>query len=283
MRPAVRSIFLSDLHLGLTGCRAEEALAFLKATSSERLYLVGDILDLWIMRRRVRWSPVNNKLVRHVIKRAQRGHSVIYLPGNHDSDITALGGLELLNLRVARQVIHHALDGRRFLVTHGDEADAVVQVHPMLARAGAHAYDALIWINAVSNRVRAAFGRGPWSFSRAVKAGVKRATMYVSNYEQVLIERARAVGAHGVICGHVHQPAMHDRHGLLYLNCGDWIEHCTAIVERWDGSFEIVTWTGAFSSSDESDEPGDADLDVSPALVASARLEPPDPWMPQDH
>jgi UDP-2,3-diacylglucosamine pyrophosphatase LpxH len=256
MRPAVRSIFLSDLHLGLNGCRADAALDFLKSTSSERLYLVGDILDLWVMQRRVRWAPTYNKLVRHVIKRAQKGQTVIYLAGNHDDDVTALGGLEILNLHVARQAVHEAADGRRFLVSHGHEADAVVQIHPMLARAGAHAYDALIWANVLTNRLRAAFGRGPWSFSKAVKASVKRATLYVSNFEEVLIERARAVGAHGVICGHVHQPAVHERHGLLYLNCGDWIEHCSAIVERWDGAFELVSWTG--SGRTEADDPDEA-------------------------
>ncbi len=274
MGPTVRSIFMSDLHLGLTGCRADAALAFLKATSSECLYLVGDVLDLWVMRRRVRWAPVNNKLVRHVIKRAQKGQSVVYLPGNHDADITAFAGLELLNLHVARQVLYHALDGRRFLVTHGDEADAIVQVHPMLARAGAHAYDALIWVNAISNRIRAAFGRGPWSFSKAIKAGVKRATMYIGNYEEVLIERARAVGAHGVICGHIHQPAMQSRHGLLYMNCGDWVEHCSAIVERWDGSFEIVTWSGDSAPADdleESEETIDAEVSRPTAPVLGKR------------
>lgn len=245
----VRSIFLSDLHLGLTGCRAEAALAFLKATPSERLYLVGDIIDLWMMRRRVRWEPVYNKLVRHVLKRAQRGQQIVYLPGNHDDDIAALSGL--VNIQVTRQALYQALDGRRFLVTHGDEADAVVQAHPLLARVGAHAYDGLIWLNAVGNRARGLLGLEPWSFSRAVKASVKRATVYIGNFERVLAERARSVGAQGVICGHIHQPVIRELEGLTYMNCGDWIEHCTAIVERWEGGFELVTWTDTEVAAEE--------------------------------
>jgi UDP-2,3-diacylglucosamine pyrophosphatase LpxH len=249
---AVRSIFLSDLHLGLTGCRADDALAFLKATPSERLYLVGDIIDLWMMRRRMRWAPVYNKFLRHVLKRAQRGQQVVYLPGNHDADIAALSGL--VNIQVARQAIYDTLDGRRLLVTHGDEADAIVKAHPLLARLGAHAYDTLIWINAVGNRARRMAGLGPWSFSRKVKAGVKRATTYIGNFERVLAERARMVGAHGVICGHIHQPVIRELDGLTYYNCGDWIEHGTAIVERWDGVFELVTWSGEHVPAVEDDE-----------------------------
>jgi UDP-2,3-diacylglucosamine pyrophosphatase LpxH len=254
MRPDVRAIFLSDLHLGLTGCRADLALGFLRATSSERLYLVGDIVDLWVMRRRVRWDPVYNRLVRHVLKRAQRGEQVVYVPGNHDADLGSLAGVGLVNIQVTSQVLYDTLDGRRLLVTHGDEADAVVRAHPVLARLGAHAYDWLIWLNHLSNRARALAGAEPWSFSRAVKASVKRATTYISNFEQVLTERARSVGAQGVICGHIHQPAIKARDGVAYINCGDWIEHCTAVVEDWSGRFEVVTWTDGPASGVEDDE-----------------------------
>jgi UDP-2,3-diacylglucosamine pyrophosphatase LpxH len=254
MRPDVRAIFLSDLHLGLTGCRADLALGFLRATSSERLYLVGDILDLWVMRRRVRWDPAYNKLIRHVLKRAQRGEQVVYLPGNHDADVGSLAGVGVVNVRVAPQILYDALDGRRLLVTHGDEADAVVRAHPVLARFGAHAYDWLIWLNHLNNRARELVGAEPWSFSRAVKASVKRATTYISNFEQVVAQRARSVGAQGVICGHIHQPAITEWEGIAYLNCGDWIEHCTAVVERWSGRFELVAWSGGPDSSVEDDE-----------------------------
>jgi UDP-2,3-diacylglucosamine pyrophosphatase LpxH len=267
MPASVRSIFLSDLHLGLTGCRAEAALAFLKATPSERLYLVGDIIDLWMMRRRVRWEPVYNKLMRHVLKRAQRGQLIVYLPGNHDDDIAALSGL--VNIQVARQVLYEALDGRRLLVTHGDEADAVVQAHPLLARLGAHAYDGLIWLNAIGNRARSLIGLEPWSFSRAVKASVKRATVYIGNFERVLAERARSVGAQGVICGHIHQPVIRELEGLTYMNCGDWIEHCTALVERWDGEFELVTWTGTETAEDEEAAPLPSLHSLYPAVAPS--------------
>jgi UDP-2,3-diacylglucosamine pyrophosphatase LpxH len=185
----------------------------------------------------------------------------VYLPGNHDAGVAELSGL--VNIQVTRQTIYDALDGRRLLVTHGDEADAVVQAHPLLARLGAHAYDWLIWLNAVGNRARAIVGLEPWSFSRAVKASVKRATAYIGNFERVLAERARAVGAHGVICGHIHQPAIRDLEGLAYMNCGDWVEHCTALVERWDGVFELVTWTAETPASED-------DEALEPAVAAAA-------------
>ena len=254
MRPDVRAIFLSDLHLGLTGCRADLALGFLRATSSERLYLVGDILDLWVMRRRVRWDPVYNRLIRHVLKRAQRGERVVYIPGNHDAEIASLAGIGLVNLQVASQVLYDTLDGRRLLVTHGHEADAVVRAHPLLARLGAHAYDTLIWLNHLSNRTRALAGAEPWSFSRAVKSSVKRATTYISSFEQVLAQRARAAGAQGIICGHIHQPALARWDGVDYMNCGDWIEHCTALVERWSGRFELVAWRAGAEPEVDEDE-----------------------------
>ncbi|HET8623033.1 MAG TPA: UDP-2,3-diacylglucosamine diphosphatase [Gemmatimonadales bacterium] len=273
MRPDVRSIFLSDLHLGLTGCRADLALGFLRATSSERLYLVGDILDLWILRRRVRWDPAYNRLVRHVLKRAQRGEMVVYVPGNHDADLASLAGVGLVNIQVASQVVYDALDGRRLLITHGDEADAIVKAHPLLARLGAHAYDWLIWLNHLNNRARALAGAEPWSFSRAVKASVKRATAYISNFEQVLADRARALGAQGVICGHIHQPVIKSRDGVDYINCGDWIEHCTAVVEQWSGRFELISWTGEPPIESEDDEPGDTGQ-PAPGVRSTLRERP---------
>ena len=266
MRPDVRAIFFSDLHLGLTGCRANLALSFLRATTSEGLYLVGDILDLWVMRRRVRWDPVYNRLVRHVLKRAQRGERVVYIPGNHDADVRSLAGIGLVNIEVLPHLVYHALDGRRLLVTHGDEADTVVKAHPVLARVGARAYDWLIWLNHVSNRARSLAGAEPWSFSRAVKASVKRATTYISNFEQVLAERARSLGAHGVICGHIHQPVIKSKADVVYLNCGDWIEHCTAIVEDWDGRFALVSWTREAATGADEDDAADV-LRTAPGAV----------------
>jgi UDP-2,3-diacylglucosamine pyrophosphatase LpxH len=257
MRPAVRAIFLSDLHLGLTGCRADLALDFLRSTTSERLYLVGDILDLWVMRRRVRWDPVYNRLLRHLLKRAQRGERVTYLPGNHDAEIADLAGIGLVNIHVVRQVIHEALDGRRLLVTHGDEADTVVRVHPRLAYLGAHAYDWLVGVNHLNNRLRHLVGAKPWSLSRAVKAGVKRATTYIANFEEVLAMHARALGAEGVICGHIHHPVLRECYGVTYMNCGDWIEHCSAVVEHWTGRFEVVMWSAERGGAAE-DELGKA-------------------------
>ena len=214
-----RTIFLSDIHLGMAGVRATECLAFLKDHPGTPVVLVGDIFDLWVMRRRVRWTPDTNRLLRHLLKRAQRGWPVTLIPGNHDEWLRSMVGNSAFGITVERNLVHATADGRRFLVLHGDEADALVRTHPLLARLGSHAYDLLVTLNTVSNEIRRWLGFRPWSFSGALKRGVKRAVTYVGNFELALTTMVRDRGLDGVICGHIHVPANRPAagHGLRQL------------------------------------------------------------------
>ena len=248
-----RTIFLSDLHLGMAGVRAQECLAFLKANRKTPVVLVGDIFDLWVMRRRVRWTPDTNRLLRHILKRAQRGWPVTYIPGNHDEWFRSMTGSSAFGMTVERNLVHTTADGRRFLVLHGDEADALVRTHPLIARLGSHAYDVLVTINTVSNEIRRMLGFRPWSFSGALKRGVKRAVTYIGNFELALATMVRDRGLDGVICGHIHVPALDIRQSVLYANCGDWIEHASAIAEADDGTLVLVEF---LPERRETSEPG---------------------------
>lgn len=248
-----RTIFLSDLHLGMAGVRAAECLAFLKANHGTPVVLVGDIFDLWVMRRRVRWTPDTNRLLRHLLKRAQRGWPVTFVPGNHDEWFRSMAGHTAFGIQVEKNLIHTTADGRRLLVLHGDEADALVRTHPVVARLGSHAYDLLVAINTVSNEVRRFFGFRPWSFSGALKRGVKRAVTYIGNFELALTTMVRDRGLDGVICGHIHVPAIDRREEMVYANCGDWIEHASAIAEAEDGTLVLLEF---LTEPRETPEPG---------------------------
>ena len=235
-----RTIFLSDIHLGMAGVRATECLAFLKANPMTPVVLVGDIFDLWVMRRRVRWTPDTNRLLRHLLKRAQRGWPVTFVPGNHDEWFRSMSDNLAFGITVARNLVHTTADGRRLLVLHGDEADALVRTHPFIARLGSHAYDLLVTINIVSNELRRRLGFRPWSFSGALKRGVKRAVTYIGNFELALTTMVRDRGLDGVICGHIHVPAIDRKEDMVYANCGDWIEHASAIAEAYDGTLVLL-------------------------------------------
>jgi UDP-2,3-diacylglucosamine pyrophosphatase LpxH len=234
-----RSIFLSDTHLGFRGVRAEELSAFLKHVRCERLYLVGDIIDLWALRQRWHWPVAHNHVVRRILKHAKRGTHVLYIPGNHDDALRQYAGLDMGGVRIALQAVHRTADGRSLLVTHGDEYDLVVQNSKLLSLLGTWAYDRLLTINRIVNAVRGLLARRPWSFANAIKLKVKHACTFVSNYEEALQAEAKRRGLDGVICGHVHQAAVRDG-PPAYVNCGDWIERTSAIVEHFDGRLELI-------------------------------------------
>ncbi|MBX3390301.1 MAG: UDP-2,3-diacylglucosamine diphosphatase [Phycisphaeraceae bacterium] len=240
-----RSVFLSDTHLGFAGVHAAELSAFLKHLQCERLYLVGDIVDLWALRSRWRWPVMHNQVVRRVLKLAKKGVVVTYIPGNHDDALRQYIGIDLGGVRIAKQAAHRTVDGRLLLVTHGDEYDLVVQHSRMLALVGTWAYDRLIALNRIVNGLRSCVGLPKWSFSGTVKARVKGACTYISRFEQALLTEARRRGMNGVICGHIHQPLIQettesDGSVSLYANCGDWIERTSLLVEHHDGRFEIL-------------------------------------------
>lgn len=239
-----RTIFISDVHLGFRGCRAEELAAFLKRVKCERVFLIGDIVDMWMLRQRWSWPSTHNQVIRRLLKLARHGTSIIYVPGNHDDALRSYSGLDLGGIRIARQAIHTLADGKRVLVTHGDEYDLVIQNSRLLALFGAWAYDHLVALNRFVNNVRSLFGLGRWSFSRIIKKRVKSACTFVSRFEEALTAQAHRRGLDGVVCGHIHEPRI-DEHfidgvAVLYANCGDWIERASALVEHHDGRLEII-------------------------------------------
>jgi len=239
-----RTVFISDAHLGFADVRAAELSAFLKHLKCKRLYLVGDIVDLQALRQRWRWPAMHNQVVRRILKLAKHDTVITYVPGNHDDSLRQYIGLDLGGVRLAKQAVHRTADGRTLLITHGDEYDLVVQNSPLLACLGTWAYDHLIVLNRWVNTARALVGRGRWSFAHSIKKRVKSACTFISNYETALLGEAARRGLDGVVCGHIHQPALREvqQGGWtgLYANCGDWVERASALVEHDDGRLELI-------------------------------------------
>jgi UDP-2,3-diacylglucosamine pyrophosphatase LpxH len=244
-----RTVFLSDLHLGLPECRAREVASFLKRIDCTTLYLVGDILDMWRLRQRWHWPEANNRVLRRILKLAKRGTRVVFIPGNHDEPARRYAGLTFGGVEIALQASHTTADGRRLLVTHGDQFDLVVLHAPLLSAMGGWAYDWLLTLNRYFNNLRAFCGLPYWSFSQFLKLKVKRACTYISRFEEAVVAEARRAGFDGVVCGHIHKaetrlfgPAAGTTQAgtIEYLNCGDWVENCTALVEHDDGRLELI-------------------------------------------
>lgn len=237
-----RSIFISDIHLGTRGCQAELLLDFIRHVECDTLYLVGDIIDGWKLKSGWYWPQAHNDVVQKILRMARKGVKVIYVPGNHDEVVRDFIGVHFGGVVVARDAIHEMADGRRFLVTHGDEFDGVVQHARWLALVGDVAYRALLLTNTLFNRVRRRLGFGYWSLSAFLKARVKNALQFVENYESAVADEARRRGVDGVICGHIHKAEMREIDGITYINDGDWVESCTALAEHPDGTLELLEW-----------------------------------------
>lgn len=237
-----RTVFISDVHLGTKGCQAELLLDFIRHIECETLYLVGDIVDGWKLRSGWHWPQSHNDVVQKILRMARKGVRVVYVPGNHDDRIRDFIGVHFGGVVVARDAIHETADGRRFLVLHGDEFDGVVQHAKWLAFVGDYAYRALIAANTLFNRVRRRMGFGYWSLSAFMKTRVKNALQFVENFEAAVADEARRRGVDGVICGHIHKAEMRDIDGIAYINDGDWVESCSALVEHDDGRLEILEW-----------------------------------------
>ena len=237
-----RSIFLSDIHLGTRGCQAEILLDFLRRSTCDHLYLVGDIVDGWKMKRGWYWPQAHNDVVQKLLRMGRKGAKVVYIPGNHDDRVRDFCGVHFGGVLVARDAVHQTADGRRMLVVHGDEFDGVVRHAAWIAFAGDIAYRAAIRLNTVVNHLRRHFGFGYWSFSAYLKSRVKNAVRYIETFEQALAQEAKRRGLDGVVCGHIHHSAMREIDGVLYVNDGDWVESCTALVEHTDGRLEILPW-----------------------------------------
>jgi UDP-2,3-diacylglucosamine pyrophosphatase LpxH len=237
-----RSIFISDIHLGTSGCQAELLLDFIRHIECEQLYLVGDIVDGWKLKGGWFWPQAHNDVVQKILRMARKGTNVIYVPGNHDEFARDFCGVHFGGVVVARDCLHETADGRRFLVTHGDEFDGVVQHARWLAFLGDWSYRTLLMLNTLLNRARRRMGLGYWSLSAFLKVKVKNALQFIENFEDALAEEARRRGADGVICGHIHKAEMRDIQGILYVNDGDWVESCTAVAEDFDGNLKIIEW-----------------------------------------
>jgi len=237
-----RAIWLSDTHLGTPGCQAAALLEFLRATESDQLYLVGDIIDGWQLKRRWYWSQAHNDIVQKVLRKARKGTEVIYIPGNHDEAARHYLGVDFGGISLRQEAIHVTATGRRMLVTHGDFFDGVVQHARWLALLGDIAYTFTLKLNQHFNALRARLGLPYWSLARFLKHKVKNAVSYIVAFEEALAREARARGLDGVICGHIHQAEIRDIDGILYCNDGDWVESLTALVETRDGTLRIVHW-----------------------------------------
>jgi UDP-2,3-diacylglucosamine pyrophosphatase LpxH len=237
-----RAIFISDTHLGTRGCKAEYLLDFLRHHESEVLYLVGDIIDGWAMKKAVFWPQAHNDLVQKVLRKARKGTQVIYVPGNHDEVARQFVGLDFGGIAIREDAVHTLADGRRLWVVHGDFADGVMRHAKWLAHVGDAAYDFVLWLNRHFNRVRAWLKLDYWSLSQYLKHKVKNAVSFICDFEQVLVREARRRGFHGVVCGHIHRAEIRELDGMLYCNDGDWVESLTALVETQQGELELVRW-----------------------------------------
>ncbi len=238
-----RAVWISDVHLGTRGCKADFLLDFLKSIETEQLYLVGDIIDMWKARSGWFWNDTQNKVLRRILKMANKGTHVWFVPGNHDEYFRDFVGMRFGDVQVVERIDHVTADGRKLLVMHGDQFDAIVCNHRWLAMLGGRVYDWTIVLNNWVNAIRRRLGMPYWSLSQYLKLKAKSATKMIGTFEQVVADYARSHGYDGVVCGHIHKAEIRSVDGVLYCNDGDWVESCTALVEDADGWLEIVEWT----------------------------------------
>ena len=238
----LRTVWVSDIHLGTPGCQARALLDFLKAVECETLFLVGDIIDGWQLKRSWYWPQAHNDVVQKLLRRARKGTRVIFVPGNHDEFARRYVEHNFGGVEVADEWIHETADGRRLWVTHGDLFDGVIQCAKWLAYVGDSLYEFTLKLNRAFNSLRARLGLPYWSLSKYLKLKVKRAVSFISDSEVAVAREARKRGVHGVVCGHIHHAELRDIDGILYANDGDWVESLTALVEHPDGRLEIIDW-----------------------------------------
>lgn len=238
-----RSLFLSDIHLGTKGAQADALLEFLKEHDADTIYLVGDIVDGWRLRSGWYWPQSHNDVVQKLLRKARKGSRIIYVPGNHDEFLRDFYGTHFGGIEVCETTVHVAADGKRYLVIHGNVFDMVVRHAKWLAFLGDWAYEIALAISTRINWVRRKLGFTYWSLSAWAKRTVKNAVNYIGRFEETLAAEAERHGVDGVICGHIHSAAMRDFDGFTYINTGDWVESCTALVEHEDGRMEIIHWS----------------------------------------
>jgi UDP-2,3-diacylglucosamine pyrophosphatase LpxH len=243
-RLSYRTVFISDTHLGTRGCRSDFLADFLRRVSCERVFLVGDIIDGWRLRKSWYWDEAHDDVLRLLLRHAQNGTEITYIPGNHDEMFRAWLpiGLDVCGIRLRREAEHKTADGKRLLIMHGDEFDSVVRYAKFLALLGDWAYTAALVVNRWFNNIRRRLGYPYWSLSAWLKRQVKEAVKAIDRFENALVGEAKRRGFDGVVCGHIHHAEIRDVDGILYLNGGDWVESCTALVEHHDGRLELIDW-----------------------------------------
>jgi UDP-2,3-diacylglucosamine pyrophosphatase LpxH len=237
-----RTIWISDIHLGTRGCKAEYLLEFLRVTESETLYLIGDIIDGWRLKRSWYWNQKQNDVVQKLLRKARKGTRVVYVPGNHDEVARDFVEMQFGGISVVMEAVHVTADNKRMLVIHGDHFDGIVRYAKWLAVLGDKAYGMALALNTGFNHLRHRMGLPYWSLSAYLKHKVKNAVAYISDYEDAVAEEARRRGVDGVVCGHIHHAEIRQIGGITYCNDGDWVESCTALVEHFDGRLEILRW-----------------------------------------
>lgn len=237
-----RSIWISDIHLGTKDAQAELLLDFLKYNESHQLYLVGDIIDGWQLKKSWHWQQSHNDVVQKILRKARKGTEVIYIPGNHDEAARDYTGMSFGGIQICREAEHLTADGRRLLIIHGDEFDGVMQYAKWLAHVGDKLYMWALALNRHLNKIRRALGKPYWSLSQYLKHKVKNAVSFITQFESILADAAKRRGFDGVICGHIHQAEIKTYEGIFYGNCGDWVESLTALVEDDNGEIKIIYW-----------------------------------------
>jgi len=243
-----KTVWISDLHLGTRGCDARGLLDFLRQTDFERLYLVGDVFDLWRLKKDHYWPQEHNDVVQKILRKGRKGAEIVVIPGNHDEFCGNFLGV-YGNITIKTHDVYTTIDGHRLLVVHGHEFDAVTKHARWLAYLGDLGYTFLLRMNQPLNSVRRRLGWGYWSLSAYVKSRVKNAVKFISQFEEAVVRYAQFYHADGIVCGHIHTPALKQIGGLTYYNIGDWVESSTALVEHFDGRIELVYWKQAESEA----------------------------------
>jgi UDP-2,3-diacylglucosamine pyrophosphatase LpxH len=237
----VRTAWISDVHLGTRTSNAEALLQFLRDYECEKLYVVGDLIDIWSLRRGRYWPQTHNDVIQKILRKARKGVPVIYIPGNHDEFVSTFAGT-YGNISIQKRAIHVTADGRRILIIHGHELDTVVQNAKWLAYLGDVGYQFLLSLNPAINFFRRQFGLGYWSLSAYAKKRVKDAVNFIGEFEKAIVRYAEQFHVDAVLCGHIHNASIHQLAGATYYNCGDWVESCTAMIEQQDGTIELVSY-----------------------------------------
>lgn len=237
-----RTVFISDVHLGTKMSQADKLLEFIKTFECDKLVLIGDIIDGWALYKSFYWPQIHNDVIQKIMRMARKGTEIIYVPGNHDEFLRSFGEHEFGNIKLINEFIHVSADNKNYLITHGDKFDVVIEHAKWLSHFGSWAYDVSIFVNVIFNKVIKLLNLEPISISSWLKYKVKKAVNFIGNYENTLSDYAKSVGCSGIICGHIHHPNKRDIMDVTYLNCGDWVETCSAVVEHQDGTMEVIMW-----------------------------------------